>query len=119
MRPSTLPEWVVGATRTTESARPWSRAGSQISTQAVPVTPARATTVSSSGLSTRRSTLVSGTDTVFSRCPPDPVHTSAEASPRVLRSDSATCSSSSSMGMARDRRLPKVRSTASGASRSP
>ena len=83
------------------------------------MTPARATTDSSSGLNVRAVLGTSGTEIERVRWPPEPVQTSAELRARVLRSDSATWSSSSSMGMARDSRLPNVRSTASGASRSP
>ena len=48
-----------------------------------------------------------------------PVHTSADVSAIVLRSVSASWSSSSSIGTARDIRLANVRSASSGASRSP
>jgi hypothetical protein len=61
----------------------------------------------------------SGTDTALSSTSPIPVYTSALTSPMVLRRDSDNCSRSSSMGMARVKRLPKVRSTSSGACRAP
>ena len=80
--------------------------------------PARATTGSSLEPIMSWAVPRSGTETARSRTPLPPVHTSA-ATPMVLRNDSASCSSSSSRGMARDRRLPKVRSTASGASLAP
>ncbi len=119
MRPSRWPEWVIGMTRSDASSRPRSRPLNHTLTQADPDAPARATTCCSSGVSSRRAGGASGTETDLSRRPSDPVHISAEARPRVLRSDSATWRSSSSMGTARDKRLPKVLRTWSGASRSP
>src|SRR5487761_1408114 len=119
MSPRTRPEWVVGTTRITASALPLSRVGSHTSSQAFPDAPAPATTDSSSGLMVSLAGAEWGTDTASSSWPWEPVHTSAKDKLRVLRSDSATCKSSSSMGMARDSRLPNVRTTASGASRSP
>ena len=86
---------------------------------AVPDTPARVTTGRSRGETTIEPGPKSGTDAVRSSTSPAPVKTSALARAIVFRSDSASCSSSSSIGMARVSRLPKVRSTSSGASRDP
>ena len=117
--PRSSPELVMGATRRMGSSPCGSSAGSQTSTHAGPDTPARATTGSSDAFSETRAAPSSGTETVRSRSPLDPVHTSAAWSASVLRRDSTIWSSSSSSGTARERRLPNVRSTSSGAWRSP
>ena len=85
----------------------------------MPDTPARVTTGRSRSpmMSDRRP--ASGTETARSSTSPLPVYTSALVRAIVLRSDSASCSSSSSMATARVIRLPNVRSTSSGASRAP
>ena len=117
MSPSRRPECTAGATRSTTSSLP--RKSSHTFAQAGPLTPARATSDSSSALSDSRAEGASGTDTARSKWPPEPVHTSAVESATDLRSDSTTWSRSSSRGMARDRREPNVGTTSSGASRSP
>ncbi len=119
MRPSSSPEWVIGASRTTARPRPSSTRGNQTSSHAAPVTRARATTGRSDGVRSSAAGPRSGTDTTRSRWPADPVHTSAACSAIDLRSDSTSWSSSSSKGMARVRRAPKVRRASSGARGSP
>ena len=96
------------------------RLGSHTRTHAGPETPARATTVSSSAPSPSSAGPRSGTDTARSRRPPaERVQTSARSSSIVFFSDSASWRSSSSSGSARVSRVPNVRSTSSGACRSP
>ena len=101
-------------------ARSSRSAGSHTSSQALPVTPARVTTGCSCGPSSeRRSAVRSGTDTASSSRSGVPVQISARRRTSTLRSDSASWSRSSSIGMDRLRRLPHVRSTSSGGCRSP
>ena len=119
MSPSSSPAWLTGATRSCACSRPFKRAGSQTDAQALPDTPARVTTGRSRLETTIDRGPASGTDTALSSTSPIPVYTSALTSPMVLRRDSDSCSRSSSMGMARVKRLPKVRSTSSGACRAP
>jgi hypothetical protein len=100
-------------------ALPSRSAGNQTDTHALPDTPARVTTGRSRLVTTMERGPASGTETALSRTSPMPVYTSALTNPMVLRSDSANCSRSSSIGMARVNRLPKVRRTSSGACRAP
>ena len=93
--------------------------GSHTSSQALPVTPARVTTGCSSAPSTSGGADRSGTDTGQLEATAEPVQISARRSTSTLRSDSASCSSSSSIGIDRLSRLPQVRSTSSGGWRSP
>ena len=94
--------------------------GSHTSSQALPVTPARVTTGCSSAPSTSGGAVAVGHRRRPARAGPAcPVQISARRSTSTLRSDSASCSSSSSIGMARLSRLPQVRSTSSGGWRSP
>ena len=115
IRPSSSPEFVTGAVRSTGSSRPVRIAGSHTCAHAGPETPACATTVSSSGPSGMTRRPWSGTDTARSMPSAARVHTSATSRFIVAFSDSASWSSSSSRGSARVRRLPNVRSTSSGA----
>ena len=97
------------------------RAGSQTCAHAGPDTPARATTVSSSAPSAMRRAARGRAPTPRARAgrrDPRPHLGDARAS-IVFFSDSASWSSSSSSGSARVSRLPNVRSTSSGACRSP
>ncbi len=119
MRPSRIPECTTGATRTTHSPRSWTRLGTHTCSHAFPDTRARATTGSSSLESTRRLGPRSGTDTTRSSTPSLPVQTSAATSCMLSLSDSASCSNSSSIGTARDMRLPNVWIASSGDRRSP
>ena len=117
--PRSSPEWLMGAIRSCAPSRPATRAGSHTDAHAVPETPARATTVRSLAPTARVSTPRSGTETSRSSTSPPPVQTSAAVSAMVLRNDSTSCRSSSSIGMARVRRCPNVFSASSGARRSP
>jgi len=90
-----------------------------MASQARPTTPALATTGASAVSTTSRPGPRSGTDAARSSSPSPPVQTSAASRAIVLWSDSASWSSSSSRGMARDSRAPKPRRASSGADRSP
>ena len=119
MRPSSSPRWATGATRTLRSPRPSSSAGQPHLQPGV----ARTRGPGDDRL------LLLGRARAWAapgRAPTPPARVSAGPGPDlgrrqciVLRSDSASCSSSSSIGTARDIRPPKVRSASSGAWRSP
>jgi len=115
--PSSSPPCAIGATRMI-CALPAS-AGSHTSIQVPPETPARATTPRSLSGMRIGSAVRCGTPAASSYSPEAPVKISADDSVIDLRSDSVSCSNSSSSGMARVSRLPHVRSASSGATRSP
>src|SRR5438105_852368 len=101
MNPNSSPESTSGATRSVRSGCSANTAGSQTWIHAFPDTWARATTTASSSLSRTRATSRYGTAAARSNTPAVPVHTSAFDSCMLFFSDSASCSSSSSSGMAR------------------
>ena len=119
MIPSSSPAWAIGATRVdAEPSRP-TNCGSQTSSQVPPLTPARAMTGSSLVPIVTGGRESMGDAGVNSKCPPCPVHTSADTSTIDLRRLSASWRSSSSIGIERVNRWPNVRNVSSGATRSP
>src|SRR4051794_31322000 len=92
--------------------------GSQVPSHAGPETPARVTTACSAGLRIMFAEPESGSDAARWSTPPEPVHTSADATASVLRSASVSWSRSSSSGIDLVSPLPNVCRTSSGDPRS-